>query len=468
MPLRTFQVVTFGCKVNQAEGEHLAARLREAGLSEAPPRTQADLVIVNTCAVTAEAARQGRQALRRALRAGARVALTGCGAHPAALDKALEAMSGLDLIEPDKDRLARRLADALGAGSRLNEAARLTPDAGPGRSRALLKVQDGCPSACAYCIVRLVRPEPRSVPIEAAVEEARRLVGAGFHELVLCGIHLGLYGLDLASNKKRPQGSFLPPQGHFRWRQCGFDTKNDPWGRFSGEDVGLSGGLAVLLEALLAVPGLGRVRLSSLEPMEVRGDLLALMAAEPRRLCPHLHLPLQSGDDAVLRRMNRPYGAGEFLGQVAAIRQALDRPAITTDILVGFPGETPAAFENTLRAMTEARFSRVHVFPFSPRPGTPAAAMPDRVPRGTVKERRRRAAALGEALAREYRESLIGREAEVVVERVTADGGAEGLSERYVRVRIAPPLGANLARRALLAVRIVRAAGDWLEAAPEA
>jgi threonylcarbamoyladenosine tRNA methylthiotransferase MtaB len=224
----------------------------------------------------------------------------------------------------------------------------------------------------------------------------------------------------------------------------------------------------VLLEALLAVPGLGRVRLSSLEPMEVRGDLLALMAAEPRRLCPHLHLPLQSGDDAVLRRMNRPYGAGEFLGQVAAIRQALDRPAITTDILVGFPGETPAAFENTLRAMTEARFSRVHVFPFSPRPGTPAAAMPDRVPRGTVKERRRRAAALGEALAREYRESLIGREAEVVVERVTADGGAEGLSERYVRVRIAPPLGANLARRALLAVRIVRAAGDWLEAAPEA
>ena len=302
--------------------------------------------------------------------------------------------------------------------------------------------------------MRLVRPEPRSLPVEAALEEARRLVEAGFREIVLCGIHLGLYG-----HKKRHQVSFLQRNRPWHGQKCGFLCKKDTWCLFFG-------GLEGLVEALLRVPGTGRLRLSSLEPMEVSPGLLSLMAAEPDRLCPHLHLPLQSGDDDVLRRMGRPYTSADYLAVLVRVRRALTLPAVTTDVLVGFPGETGAAFENTLRVLREARVARVHVFPFSRRPGTPAAAMADQVPAEVIRRRRARAAELGETLARAYRESLIGRTAEVVIERVRSDGWAEGLSERYVRVRIAPPLGTGLARRDLVAVRIQRAAGDWLEAEP--
>ena len=250
------------------------------------------------------------------------------------------------------------------------------------------------------------------MPPEEAAKRVRRLVEAGYREVVLCGIHLGLYGADLER----------------------------------GAD------LAGLLERLLAVPGLGRVRLSSIEPMEVGVRLLELMAAEPRRVCPHLHLPLQSGDDGVLRRMNRPYGRSEFLEAVSRVREALADPAITTDLLVGFPGETRAAFENTLSACREAAFSRVHVFPFSPRPGTPAAAMDGQVPRDVIRARRARAGKLGEALAAEYRSGLVGREARIVLECLDEDGSAEGLAERYVRVRVAGPVPRGWRRREMVAV----------------
>ncbi len=421
----TFQVVSFGCKVNQAEGEALAERLTAMGLEEAAEGAAADLVVVNTCSVTAEAARQGRQAARRAGRAGAAVVVTGCDAHEAAADRGLGRIEGVRVAGPAKDAaiaVARDLWPELAAPPAPGAATA----ARPGRSRALLKVQDGCPAACAYCLVRLVRPTVRSRPPEAAAREVRRLVAAGFREVVLCGIHLGLYGADL-------------------------EEQTD---------------LAGLVDRLLAVPGLGRLRLSSLEPMEVTDALLARMAAAPERVCPHLHLPLQSGDDAVLARMNRPYTAEAFLETVIRVRAALATPAVTTDVLAGFPGETEAAFEQTLDVLRAAGVSRVHAFPFSARPGTAAAAMPDPVPRAVAKDRRARAAALGAALGRAYRASLVGRTETVAVERVAADGAAGGLAARYERVRVAGPLPPGTGRRDLVRVRLGRATEDGLEGEP--
>lgn len=461
----TFQVVSFGCKVNQVEGETLAANLREIGLREVAREGEAALVIVNTCAVTGEAARQCRQRIRRALRGGARVIVTGCAAHPAAEDAAIQSMPGLALVEPEKERVlesltggsVRRLrvqrgAPAARAAATLEPAAEAAGDSrngvsptaaagsgeylsAPGRSRALVKIQDGCPAACAYCIVPKVRPTVCSAPPEAVLGQVRALIAAGFREFVLCGIHLGLYGAGLApraTEKSHPRTD-----------------------------------LADLLERLLAVPGLGRVRLSSLEPTEVSDRLLALLAAEPDRLCPHLHIPLQSGDDGVLKRMGRPYASADFLAVVGRIRRALPQPAVTTDVLVGFPGETEAAFAETLRVCREAAFSRLHVFPFSKRPGTRAAAMKPEVPRATLHERCRRAAELGHALAEVYRASLVGRTAQVVIETLLPDGGAEGLSERYVRVRLRGPLPPGAERRMIMPVRLRRLCGEFIEAEAE-
>jgi len=310
------------------------------------------------------------------------------------------------------------------AGSEL----RVPGSAFSSRARALLKIQDGCPASCAYCIVPKVRPAVRSVPPGDAVRQLRELVAAGFGEVVLCGIHLGLYGTDLEPRL----------------------------------------GLVDLLERLLAVEGLGRLRLSSIEPMEADARLLGLVASEPQRLCPHLHLPLQSGDDGVLRRMGRPYTSGDFLAKVDQVRAALPHPAVTTDVLVGFPGESRAAFENTLRVCRQAGFSRMHVFPFSRRPGTPAAQMAGQVARAVLRARRASAGALGEELAAAYRESFVGGTAEVAVEEALPDGGAEGVSERYVRVRILGPLPEGAARQGIVPVKVLRAERDALVAEPVA
>jgi len=434
-----FEVVSFGCKVNQAEGRALAARLRDAGLVEADAKAVEDaarrLVIVNTCAVTAEAARQGRQRIRRAVRDGADVVVTGCAAHPAAGADALAGIGDVRLVEADKDRVVETLQrDEASCTARAGPASaeptpatadlRQTPRLTTTRSRAMLKVQDGCPDACAYCIVPLVRPTVRSTPPEETVRQLAALVAEGYREIMICGIHLGLYGADL-----RPRTRLVD-----------------------------------LLERMLTVPGLGRLRLSSLAPLEVSDRLLALMQAEPERLCPHLHVSLQSGDDGVLARMGRPYTTGEFAGVVRRIRGALPLPAVTTDVLVGFPGETDAAFENTLRVCREVGFSRIHAFRFSPRPGTRAADMPDPVPPDVIRARRRAVSALGDRLAAAYRESLVGRTARVVVEALHGDGSADGLSERYVRVHVRAPLPAGAARREILPVRLLSTAGDRIEA----
>jgi threonylcarbamoyladenosine tRNA methylthiotransferase MtaB len=385
----TFKIITLGCKVNQYEGQGLRQSLLDAGLSEACGNGPPSVVVVNTCCVTGEAARQSRQAVRKALGAS-RVHVTGCYAHPSACDDALRAIPVL--VEADKAVLLKAVADE--AGVDLPDAAAGVSEFG-GHTRAFVKVQDGCNAGCSYCIVCRVRPDLCSRPVDEIIAEVRRL-SRRHREIVICGIHLGKYGIDL-------------------------DDKID---------------LAALVRRLLDVPELGRIRLSSIDPLEVTDELLGLMADCPDRLCPHLHLPLQSGDDDVLERMQRPYRSAGFLDVVRRARSRIERLSISTDVMLGFPGETEAAFENTVRVCREAGFSRIHIFPFSPRPGTPAASMDDKVPADVVKPRCRRLADVAEEIARSYRASLIGTRARLLIE--TAGGGmAEGLSERYIRVLVA-------------------------------
>jgi len=425
--MKTFRTATLGCKVNQYETREIEELLERGGLACAAEGAAADLVVVNTCIVTAEAARQSRQAVRRLAREnpGARLVVTGCYATgPERGD--LEAIDGIALVAGDKDDLQRRLAQELGldADSLPRGISRFA-----GHTRAWVKIQDGCDQFCTYCIVPHARPKLTSRPAGEVVDEVRRLCASGHREVVLSGIHLGRYG----------------------------------------EDLGLPGALPELVERLAGLGQLGRVRLSSIEAPEVTGALLDVMAAHRDRVCPHLHLPLQSGDDGVLRAMGRPYTAAEFLERVARARDLVPHLALTGDVIAGFPGESDAALERTCEVVLRAAFSRLHVFPYSPRAGTPAAEMADQVPAGEKRCRAERLRQLGRELATEFAARLVGRRVTVLVEQVTGNAGgahAEGFDEHYVRTHVALAAGAAARRGDLLAVRADASDGGTLVGRP--
>jgi threonylcarbamoyladenosine tRNA methylthiotransferase MtaB len=273
-----------------------------------------------------------------------------------------------------------------------------------GHQRAFLKVQDGCDAHCTYCIIPRLRPGLWSKPIDDAVEEARRLVAAGHREIVLTGIFLGAYGQETA----------------LRRRQVGRTA----------------GPLGDLVDALCTrVSGLRRLRLSSMEPLDVTAELIAIMRSHPQ-VVPHFHLPLQSGSDVLLRRMNRQYGRGDYLRMVDQLRAAFDRPAITTDVIVGFPGESDAEFERTVEVVERVGFIHVHAFSFSPRPGTAAARWTREFVRGPVVNRRiERLREMSEAQSMEFRRGFVGEEVEVLVEQDEAAAGLRhGRCERYFAV----------------------------------
>ena len=390
----TYRIGTLGCKANFYDSRRLAEALEALGWREAATGEAPDLCLLNTCAVTAGAARKSRQMAARMAREypDSRVLVTGC--YASACPAEVRATPGVCGVW-GRRQWRELLQDIVGGA--------LPPD-GPrpwegdfgissfgGRTRAFLKVQEGCAAGCTYCILPRVRGRPRSRPIEDALAEARRLVSGGYPEIVLTGIHLGWYGLD------RPGGPSL----------------------------------ADLVRALAGLPGLGRLRLSSVEPMDVDDGLLEAMGHPA--VCPHLHLALQSGDPEVLQRMGRPYSPQQFLEVVESAREKLDRPAITTDVMVGFPGETREAHERTLQLCRRAQFSRMHIFPFSARPGTVAATMPGRLPPKALKERSLRLRKLGRTMAEQWARSFIGTEVRVVFER-WRDGLLSGYSERYVPV----------------------------------
>jgi len=393
--------VTFGCKANQYDTQVLREALVRRGWREEGARGPAELVVVNTCTVTAEAGRKARQLARRLHRENpaVRIAMTGCLAESE--PEILRELPGVEWVFGNGEakrpvHFLRQLGHELDP-EELGIPAGITAFAG--HTRAFLKIQDGCDMACAFCIIPTVRGASRSRPVAELEAEVRALVEAGHREVVLCGIHIGHWGRDLGSD------------------------------------------LGALLEALASPavedadgrPVDWRLRLSSIEATEVTGSVLDAMARHPRRIAPHLHMPMQSGDDGTLARMNRWYSAAEYLDCCHAIRARLDRPAFTADILVGFPGEDEAAFERTLTTAREAGFCRIHVFPFSPRPGT-AAADPARLGRpvdpAAVRDRRARLGELAHALGEEFRQDLAGARETVVLE------GSAGLSGRYQRVQV--------------------------------
>ncbi len=392
----TLKTVTLGCKVNQYETEFVREGLVGIGYRDVDDGEQADLCVVNTCTVTGEGDSKSRSVIRRLARENprSRIVVMGCYAT-----RAPEEVAGLPrVVEVVTDK--RELPDLLG---RFGVVDIPTGISGFGnRNRAYVKVQDGCLLRCSYCIIPQVRPQMYSRPVQPILEEVQRLRDNGYREIVLTGVHLGHYGVDWNRNK----------------------PKSD-WTR-----------LADLVEQLAQLDGDFRIRLSSIEATEVTRELLNVMQEHEGKVCPHLHLCLQSGSDRILRRMKRRWGAKMFVDRCGMVADALDKPALTTDVIVGFPGETEADFEESCQVASQVGFSKIHVFPFSPRRGTPAAEMPDHVPKPVKSQRGQRLSELEAELRRNYYERLAGTRLQVLVEGADpqSPGKLVGTSCRYAPV----------------------------------
>jgi threonylcarbamoyladenosine tRNA methylthiotransferase MtaB len=407
-PTRTCRLVTLGCKVNQYETQYVHETLEANGYRTAGPGEAADLCVVNTCTVTAEADAKGRQLIRRLHHENPHAAIIVTGCYATREPETVARLPGVSKVIPDKERLLDDLRE-FGVTRPVPGISRFD-----GHQRAFVKVQDGCLLNCTFCIIPRVRPHVRSRPPEAVEAEVARLVETGYPELVLTGIHLGHYGIDRSRGK---------PKGE--------------WCR-----------LWHLIDRLDRLPGDFRIRLSSLEAAEVRGEFVAALARS-RRVCPHLHLCLQSGSDRVLARMKRRYRVAGFLERCRRLREALNQPAFTTDVIVGFPGETDADFDETCRVVREVGFSKIHVFSFSARRGTPAADFPDQVPPPVIAERRQGLQELERELAAAYHRSLIGRRLDVLVEGSDPHrpGFVRGTSCRYAPVAFEGAVRALIRRR---------------------
>ena len=384
------EIITFGCRLNSFESEIIRDHATTAGLD--------DVVVVHTCAVTAEAERQARQAIRRARRGrpDARIVVTGCSAQ--IRPEAYAAMAEVDQVVGNHDKLDGRLWRDLAARPRVvvrdimsvRETAGHLVDGFDGRTRAFVQVQNGCDHRCTFCIIPYGRGPSRSVPAGEVVEQTRRLVAAGYREVVLTGVDLTSYGKD------------LPGQPTI------------------GQLVG---------RLLRLVPELPRLRLSSIDPAEIDQNLIDLVASQPR-LMPHVHLSVQAGDDLVLKRMKRRHSRADVVRLCARLRAERPDIAFGADLIAGFPTETDAMFQRTLELIREAELTHLHVFPYSARRGTPAARMPQ-VPTALRHERAARLRAAGQHAMARLLERQIGRRAQVLVER-----GGRGRSETFTPFRI--------------------------------
>lgn len=377
----------------------MAESLTHRGFVAAPTES-ADMVVVNTCTVTREATKASRSAIRRAVRANPEAKVVVIGCYAVSDPAEVKAIAGVDAVLSNDDK--ESFLEALSQRPQTRSLLQLgigpsTPQLQPTRVRANLKVQTGCDEWCSFCIIPTTRGPLRSMDEEAIVSEARAKVGAGARELVLTGVHLGKYSYDLGSDERR---------------------------------------LVALLERLLAVPGVLRIRLSSILSRHLTPELVELLASEPR-ICRHLHVPLQSGDDEVLVAMNRPYRIDEYVDSVRRAQAALPDLALATDLIVGFPTETDAAFNNTMEIVKELSFSKLHVFRYSPRPGTAAAALADAVPPDTKKARSKMLIDLGNKIRTRWLANHLERPLQVLVEdeRIVDDVHVcSGQTDDYVRV----------------------------------
>lgn len=405
---RSVAIVTLGCKTNQFESAAMLEQLTGNGYTPVDFEAGADLVIVNTCTVTAATDSQSRNLIRRAQRLNptARIVVTGCYAqiNPDELQK----LPGVSLIigneekkellslltqtqQNDRSETTTLVTDIRAA----QHCAPLDLHSFAQRSRAFVQIQNGCDAFCSYCIIPYARGASRSVPIEQVVAQVERLGTNGYREIVLTGIHIGGYGQDLGA--------------------------------------GIS--LLTLLQAIETCGFTGRVRLGSIEPTELPHELRDYLA-QASWLCSHLHIPLQAGDDVILRRMNRHYDTVFFADLLADLQQRSPAMAIGLDVICGFPGETEEQFTRTFELLQRLSFSHLHVFPFSRRPGTPAATMPDQIAPALIKERAARLRALGEDKLLQFSRRFIGAQLSMLVEGGVSSGQRKGLSENYLTLLI--------------------------------
>lgn len=394
----SLRTVTLGCKVNQYETEFVRQALNQAGFRDATAGEAADLCVVNTCTVTHEGDSKSRQTIRQlaARNPGTRIVVMGC--YAARAPQEIASLPGVAEVITDK----RELPDLLGRFGVVDLPTGISTYAN--RQRAYVKVQDGCLLRCSFCIIPEVRPHFASRPAQHILDEVERLYANGYREFILTGIHLGHYGVEW--NRDRPKHE---------------------WFR-----------LADLVRKISELPGDFRVRLSSIEATEITRELIAVMAAFPEKVCPHLHVSLQSGSDAILRRMRRRWCSKRIIDRCRLVRETLDRPALTTDVIVGSPGEADADFEATCRVVREVGFSKIHKFPFSPRRGTPAAEMPDQVSAPVKKARLEQLADLEIQLRDAYYNSLRGVPLRVLIESPVPNcsGRMLGTACRYAPVEL--------------------------------
>ena len=377
---------TLGCKVNQYETQRIAEGFLSKGFDVVDFSDEADVYVINTCTVTRTADSKSRQAARSAIRRNPRatVVVTGCYAETSPEEVAKIHGVGMVMGNREKAGLVERVVNNL---RDIPAAVRRPKREIENRTRALLKIQDGCDQFCAYCVVPLARPVVTSRPFAEVLAEASELARRGFKEIVLTGIRLGRY----------------------------------------------DEGLAELVHALTTLPGIERIRLSSIELTDIPAGLLDLVA-QNHKICRHLHVPLQSGDDAVLARMKRPYTSADYESFVRRARSSVSGIAITTDIMVGFPGETAEEFDNTYRLAERMRFARAHVFPYSPRPRTQAAELPDDVSPAEKERRKTRLMDLAAECSHEFACVLVGKTVQVLVEGKEIGGNLlSGLTDNYVR-----------------------------------
>lgn len=461
MPL--FQIINFGCRANQADGAVLEQQLAACGFKPAEKHSNADIVVLNSCTVTASADYGVRQVARQIRRANpsARIVVTGCYAQRD--PEELAAIPGIEYVVGNSHKT--EIANLLSAcsaensnGAQFVPLASLAPSsthsssgtakillgdifahqellaapvlgaAASDRTRPNLKVQDGCNNRCSFCIIPYVRGRSRSLPTEEVVRQIRSLSESGYQEVVLSGINLGRYGRDLSSGGQKLR-------------------------------------LADLVQTILDETPIARLRLSSVEPMDFRNELLDLMAASPR-IAKHVHAPLQSGSDRILRLMHRKYRPHHYRERIEAAFARMPNAAFGADVMVGFPGETDADFEETRRLIASLPFTYLHVFPFSRRPGTPADKMRDQVNGAVVRERARILRELAAEKNLRFREQQVGRTLEVVTLDGHADGGQPGtaaISDNFLDVFIP---GERLAGNRMVPVRITDLNESGLMAKP--
>lgn len=423
---------TLGCKVNQADTASMEKLFLRSGHQLVSFDGEADVYIINTCVVTNTGQRKSRQTIHRAIRKNPNALIVVTGCYPQTAAEEVKAIAGVDMIIGNQDRaqivqlveerLAHRQTDTLDAVHKLTASTAFEEMAAgdiTDKTRAFLKIQEGCNQFCTYCIIPYARGPLRSRSLESIRTETQRLISAGFKEIVLIGIHLGCYG------KENPNGPTL------------YDA----------------------VKTVLEVPGVQRLRLGSLESVEVEPRLLTLMQ-EDARFCRHLHLPLQSGCDKTLQAMHRPYTTAKFQTLLADIKTKVPDIAITTDVIVGFPGETEADFETTCKFAESCGFSKMHIFPFSARKGTPAEKFAGAVTEAVKKERADILGKIDETMHKTFLQAMVGQTAEVLFEQPAGEDYFEGLTGNYQRVFVKSG-GLNLGGE-ILPVKITAFDGEKL------